>query len=55
MNTVCPRHEELALTDPDNVNEHEAGSKDPCPEAKPPDRLLPAPEAPETSGAKKEL
>ena len=54
---IVSRHEELALTDPDAVDEHEAGSTDPCPEAEPPDCLLPAPEAPETkaSGANKEL
>ena len=54
---IVSRHEELALTDPDAVDEHEAGSTVPCPEAEPPDRLLPAPEAPETktSGANKEL
>ena len=54
---IVSRHEELALTDPDAVDEHEAGSTDPCPEAKPPDRPLQAPEAPETkaSGANKEL
>ena len=36
------------MIDPDAVNEPEAGSTDPCPEAEPPNRLLPAPEAPET-------
>ena len=51
---IVTRHEELALTEPDAVDEHEAGTKDPCPEAEP---LLPAPETPETkaSGANKEL
>ena len=54
---IVSRHEELALTEPDAVDEHEAGSIDPCPEAEPPARLLPAPETPETkaSGANKEL
>ena len=57
---IVSRHEELALTDPDAIDEHEAGSTDPCPEAKPPDRPLQAPEAPEApetkaSGANKEL
>ena len=53
---IVSRHEEPALTDPDAVDEHEAGSTEPCPEAEPPNRLLPAPEAPETkaSGANKE-
>ena len=53
---IVSRHEKPALTDPDAVDEHEAGSTEPCPEAEPPDRLLPAPEAPETkaSGANKE-
>ena len=46
-------YEELALIDPDAVNEPEAGSADPCLEAEPPNRLLAAPEALETkdSGA----
>ena len=50
---IVSRYEELALIDPDAINEPEAGSTDPCPEAEPPNRLLPAPEAPETkdSGA----
>ena len=54
---IVTRHEELALTDPDAVDEHEAGTIDPWPEAEPPARLLPAPETPETkaSGANKEL
>ena len=45
------------MTDPDAVDEHKAGSIDPCPEAEPQDRPLPAPDAPETtaSGANKEL
>ena len=47
----------LALTDPDVVDGHEAGSTGPCLEAEPPDRPQPTPEAPETtaSGASKEL
>ena len=45
---IVSRYEELALIDLDAVNEPEAGSTDPCPEAEPPNRLLPAPEAPET-------
>ena len=54
---IVTRHEELALTETDAVDEHEAGTKDPCPESEPPARLLPAPETPETkaSGANKEL
>ena len=36
---IVSRHEELALTEP-AVDEHEAGSIDPCPEAEPPARLL---------------
>ena len=30
---IVSRHEKLALTDPDAVDAHEAGSTDPCPEA----------------------
>ena len=45
---IVSKYEELALIDPDVVTEPEAGSTDPCPEAEPPNRLLPAPEAPET-------
>ena len=45
---IVTRYEELALTDPDVVTASEAGSTDPCPEAEPPNRLLPDPEAPET-------
>ena len=45
---IVSRQEELALTDPDAADEHEAGSTEPCPEAGPPDSLLLAPEAPET-------
>ena len=45
---IVSRQEELALTDPDAVDEHEVGSTEPCPEAEPLDSLLPAPEAPET-------
>ena len=50
-------HEELALTDPDVVDESEAGSTDPCPEAEPLDRPPLTPGAPETtaSEANKEL
>ena len=33
---IVSRYEELALTEPDAVDEHEAGSIDPCPEAEPP-------------------
>ena len=49
---IVSRHEEPALTDPDAVDEHEAGSTEPCLEAEPPDRLLPAPEAPETKASR---
>ena len=47
---IDTRHEEQALTDLDVVTAPEAGSTDPCPEAEPPNRLLPDPEAPENQG-----
>ena len=47
---IDTRYEEQALTDLDVVTALEAGSTDPCPEAEPPNRLLPDPVAPETQG-----
>ena len=54
---IVSRHEELALTDPDVADVHEAGSIDPCPEAEPLARPPLTPGAPEitASGANKEL
>ena len=45
------------MTEPVAVDEHEAGTIDPCPEAEQSARILPAPETPETktSGANKDL
>ena len=48
---IVSRHEELALTDPDVADVREVGSKDPGPEAEPPDRPTLTPGAPETTAS----